>query len=731
MKIFSKSYIHYTIFLIIVGCIPFFWLKGEYIINGGDINFSLNPIKEFRDRLFAWNPYYNGGLDNCINFGSLPFCIIKVFFYSITHSIIWTEKLVFVFWYLLIGISIFVLTKELFPRQWIIARISAIIFYSINLYQYAIWRSINITAIVSLATIPIMMAVLIKIIKSKKKKYILFYGLITLLWGITSINPPVFILTFLLTASFIIYLIAKTPPSPFPLPRDTHSERVRMRGTLKRKSLSNIIILLLVILVINSYSLVPLLHKYITAQESKELITDNYNAVRYLATQSKCSSFVNVIRLMGNSEFYFDWKGDPYYPSFKHFLRKRNQFLGFLLPFLALVGVLVYKRELYVKFFFFITLTGVMFSMGIHWPMEEIYLWLFEHVPLFWLYRSPWLKFSILTILGYAILAGFGCQSLYNRFNRYKIGLLLTLSIWFSYIYFINPFISGKMFAETKDHIFLKPTKIIIPQYIYDFSNWVNKQEDDFNILLLPDEKLSIYKWGYMGITDISEMLLDKSIVHKEYGERGMNTDMKLLYEDIINKLYTGTKEDLEDLLATTRIKYICQRNDFQYDFYGDIDSPEFIKDILKKQNSIKFLRSFGKWDIYKVQKGPAPLIEIIDTKKPNSKIMIDLYKKSHTHYEITMGGHNETSQSIIIIFRENFNTNWKAYIKTNSSNARLRLKNHYKWNNYANAWKMEGWDGKDLKISIFYFSQKMFYIGLTITCLTILLLFCFTLINS
>ena len=693
-----KVKIIYIILILLLGLLPFIWTRDNHLINGGDINFGLDPVKEFGDRLYAWNPYYNGGVDNCINFGSLPYLAVKVVCYLFTGSLIWTQKLIFVFWYLLIVIAIFLLVNEIFPRGWITARIAAVVFYSINLYQLSIWRSVNIAAIVSLAAIPLLLLFLIKILLHRKKVYFLPFALVSLLWGVTSINPPVMILTFVFLLVFVCYLICIAEK--------------------RLPALRQGIMALVLLIVINSYCLLPVVYRQITNKENKETTINRYNARHYLITQSKCSSFNNVVRLMGNSEFYFKWQGDPYYPSFQHFRENKYSYLGYLLPFLALLGFLIYRKESYVKFFFLITLISIMLSMGLHPPMRKVYAWLYNRLPLFWLYRSPWLKFSFFTVLGYSLLAGLGVEVIFRLLRRRIVAVFSVACLLVIYIQFMSPFVLGEMFTGADDHAVLKPTRLVVPEYIFEFADWMNKQKGDGNILFLPDAKVNIYNWGYMGLTDLSEMLVNKGVVNREYGERGQNPALDDVYKLIVKKIYQGEDEGVDSLLSNARVQFICQRNDFQYGFYGGQDSPQFIKDALNKQQQITYLRSFGAWDVYQVDGSSAPLLGIVSGYK---EYPLSYKQRNPVWYNTDIKGYLYSENSELV-FRQNYDYDWLVFLQPETTKKWHILNSHRQVQSYANGWGLQDWLQTDLRVEIVYFPQLLFYLGLIISIIGLIM---------
>jgi hypothetical protein len=55
-------------------------------------------------------------------------------------------------------------------------------------------------------------------------------------------------------------------------------------------------------------------------------------------------------------------------------------------------------------------------------------------------------------------------------------------------------------------------------------------------------------------------------------------------------------------ILGLLNVRYLLHRNDFIYDWAGDVDSPEFIRSRLGQQKGISLKKNIGEWDFYKVE---------------------------------------------------------------------------------------------------------------------------------
>ncbi|OQX52630.1 MAG: hypothetical protein B5M53_08085, partial [Candidatus Cloacimonas sp. 4484_209] len=435
---------------------------------------------------------------------------------------------------------------------------------------------------------------------------------------------------------------------------------------------------------------------------------------------------------------YFDkWGGVFYYPLFQ--LYQRNIvfiFWGFIISILPFFAILLFRKNHFVIFFTLVSLIGLFLSKGTHSSLGNIYLWMMKHIPGFWIYRAPWQKFAILATLGYSVLIGMGIgnifQILKHKFSRNSnftglIPNLFLVGFFILYFGYHYPFILGKMFPGSMDkewgyhQKFRLGYHIKFPKYLFESADWINGKRNLFNIVLLPDDKTNVYKWGYGGSGDISLLLFNRGLLFRQYGE-GMAPPSPVdgVYFQFINSLYNKSPS-ASVYLKLLNIRYILQRNDFRYNFYGDYDSPQFIKDRLNYQVNINLDKVFGYWDFYKVSDDyflphiysstsnavvHDNLNTMLKTMEANSYDKLPLFiEKTHlkldlnnlnlaqtpptitfrkinpTRYEVKI---ENATAPFFLVFSESYHPKWKAYIKTENrnwemGNGRQKIENE-KW---------------------------------------------------
>lgn len=162
------------------------------------------------------------------------------------------------------------------------------------------------------------------------------------------------------------------------------------------------------------YWWVPLLNNLtLLTTQFQEATSD---AVKYLSF----ASFSNAFSLL-----------HPNWPEniFGKIYFQKPEFL--VIPILAFASLLFIKQSKERLFFALLSLVGAFLAKGINEPFGGIYLWLFEHVPGFSLFRDP-TKFYLFIALGYSVLIPFTLSQLATRLKHVARTLvpLVFLLFW-------------------------------------------------------------------------------------------------------------------------------------------------------------------------------------------------------------------------------------------------------------------------------------------------------------
>lgn len=596
--------IFHLLFILIVSLTPLLWFKPNTYISGVDVNFSLFPKQRLIDRSYVWHSDVAGGSDRSNDVASLPYILPQAILSSMGFNTINVEKITYVMWFFFAGLSMYFLASVVIdeddPNREKIKTASATI-YLFNFYQPFLWARLQL-AITTLVLIPLFLGMLIGILHKKisKKKAFFIVSLAAFIGGPIGIQPPLIMIMLFLLISYLIYYICVE---------------------LNKKSIHEIFFaikdfcsLSLIFLLSSLFWFLPLVNFIRQAgYMNKSIGIETYAVHNLLHWVSSYTSLTNVFRLFGDVSYFDSWGGQRYLQQFSPYQNSPILIaLSFVLPTIAFSALFIKgTKQKKIAFFSFIALIGIFLGKGTHMPFGRIYSWLIDNVPMFWIQRAPWQKFTILTIISYSVLGGITLGKLYEIFSKNIKTKIFSQAAWFGFLvifiigynYF---FWKGMMFPSNEGNtgynnkfnltFHLKP-----PPYILEAREWINNQKDYYKMVLFPDDKVNVYDWGYGGTADITGDLFNKGLLQRLYGEGyapGQSIDK--IYDLFVNLTYNQSSVNALELMRLAGVKYILQRNDFRYDFYGDIDSPTFIKSILKQQKAILEKR-IGKWDFYTV----------------------------------------------------------------------------------------------------------------------------------
>lgn len=553
------------------------WFLPNTIVDGTDIIFPLNPALNLQRSFFAWDTIYNtGSYLMASNFNSIkfPIYLYLTFLQSIGFSIYWVNKLWYFIYLFLPSLAMFLFIRELMKTSKNSNKIALIgaIFYVYNLYfvQQIIDQAITLSMIFT----PLILYFFLKSISTRRY---FFYSLCIALANFfySPINPN----SYLVGVIFIILFIAVFV----------------VKEILSKKFESIVIVFKLCLLslffsvFVDAYWIIPsFLHLNQTISVVQSETAD------WLQGVSKYTSFFNVVRLIGAWDWFESWNKEAYAP-YANLATKNVLFIliSFISPLIAILGLFL-SRNFWKYFFGVMAVLGIILAMGSHFPTGPIYTFLYQHLPLFWIFRSPWYKFSFFIVFSYAVLISFFADITLQKFNKNKVmfGLIILFLVT------AYPLSTGSRFIQNKErHGNLAPLQVNIPSYVFKSSEWFNSTSGEERIMMVPQEawESSEYQWGYGNLYPPNFTLLKKNpILILPYDRQGPGVD---LIKNFKLALYSSTSS--ANYLAFLNAKYLVNQKDFSYFYFRAPENAKQVENLLESQKNLKKIEQFGQWDIY------------------------------------------------------------------------------------------------------------------------------------
>jgi len=539
---------------LLLGLIPLLWFKGDNLITGTDVDFSPYPQERFFERIYTWYPRILAGTDRSNNTASLPYIGTSVLFSSLGFDIQVVEKLTFVSWFLMTGLAMYFLISVILCGEngsWIqVAKFSAVLLYMVNYYNVFLWVRLQL-AVAALVFFPVFFGLLIGVTQKRFSlaKSLFILSLVSFICGPMGIQPPLLFAMFL---SFGLYTLVY---SLYQIKRKEYKEVLN--------SFLYLTLFVFIFFLTSGYWTLTLLRFiFDSGYADAGYGADVYAIEGLLVWTSSVTSFLNVFRLFGDAPWYSGWGGQSYSPEFLPYTKNFVLILlSFILPIIVFVPLTIYKyrKKFLVAFFSFLTLLSLFLSKGTHSPFGDVFGWLIKNFPLFWIHRAPWQKFTIIVVLSYSILGGLSVGLCYTwlkekldlrdkckYFHLFYIFIVGLFILSFNYV-----FVLGKMFPSKEGDIGYHQKYDLgfhhkFPDYIEESRDFINSQEDSFKIFLLPEDRTTVYDWGYAGSTDVVNVALKKTTLASQYGE-GFSPPQSVekVYSKLVEYIYKGLNKDV------------------------------------------------------------------------------------------------------------------------------------------------------------------------------------------
>ena len=178
-------------------------------------------------------------------------------------------------------------------------------------------------------------------------------------------------------------------------------------------------------------------------------------------------------------DYGFDFIGNLY-----------NSFPGYivtLIPITLVVWICFFSRQIrqekIIPRIFFLVLLAIFFTKGPNPPFGTLYLFLFEHFPLFHMFKSPIEKFGLLYIFLFTLLLLFIFLNIKNSKENKIFHLFIIGYLIFCFI----PIATGNIIPEHNIGLDGKATRQYIdkPEYI-DFKNAIIQEKLNYKIMSFP-----------------------------------------------------------------------------------------------------------------------------------------------------------------------------------------------------------------------------------------------------
>lgn len=609
------------IFLIFfISLTPLLWFKSNTFMGGHDLVFPLEPAIFLEGRLSTWIEHGFGASQSLI-MGTIPIHFIDAIPYFLGFSIQMTQKIVYVFWFFLIGLSAYVLASVL-KKESREFKFTAAIMYQFNFFILQAWWIGERTKFSAYIALPLIVAIFIKVLRNDLPvlRALGYLGLIFFIFNGGGIYGISLFGGFLVVISSFLAIF-----SAFSIYK---KEFFRVR-----KLFILLVLSICLFFLVNTYYFLPAISQ-VASQYSLGLGKGGgiSGFINWAGEISANANYINIFRLQGLSE----WYDNPDHPYARFFFS--NPLLIVISFIWPLTAVLALKRasekedKKIVIFLLVSYLIGIFFAAGTHPPLGFLYKALLEYIPGFIAFRSPYFKFAPSIFFACSFLAAYFISSFKGRSKN-------VLFFGFIFVLFLYhfPYFTGDFFSWKKGF----STRLEIPAHVASFSEWIrNEKKDDARILMVPPNspsfEYSAYKWGYLSFQPLPTLFTNDSVV--------INND-KLTSEEkyLVSKLYASIENrDLTSFLkfsSLLRVKYFILQEDIVIDPLSSLSQDyQLYADILENSFYLSEIKNLGGWRIFSIDNNYTPQIVALSSVSVISgktEDIEDYYDFSQEHFAL------------------------------------------------------------------------------------------------
>ncbi len=591
-----------VIFIFLCSLTPLLWLRPGEIILGHDSGFRLNPLGYLATLWYSWNPTVDFGLNIDPSKGFLIAQLPEAIFARLAGSLSVGQTMSFVFWFFMIGISMYVLIRSFFSEKhyWPF-RLTASVFYMYNFFLLQGWFIAERAKFSLFAALPLLIVV---IWKTLDRRYKILHG--SILFGLTLFvlngggSPPLYGGILVSLCVLVLFFLLRA---------------IRNKSARDVFHIGGMVVVFAVVTVLfNAYWMIPQAYAGFSKYSGQLFSMGGFQGIlAWENVVSRSSSYINLLRLQGMP----DWYDSPFHPYAHYYLTSSLLVIASFVPmFIILLGLVINRirpkvqgNDTLVNVFLFILLVGMFFTAGSHAPFGFLYEAFIRFVPGFAIFRSSFYKFGPAVWFSMIFLFGYYLNLLLLRVNN----KLLRFSGGVAAIVFILlyhfPYFTSNFFQWNKPFT----TKVIVPAYVQNMIQYVNTETSlSSRILLLPrldpDFQADSYRWGYWSLDLLPALGMRRSVIANEKTS-----------QSIVPDIYQAIENDNEAvflrLAAIAHISKVLWRGDILYN--DKTTTAEYMsgaKNNLEHFHSIREEQRFGEWVLYSIQNSFAePAIHPVD----------------------------------------------------------------------------------------------------------------------
>lgn len=355
-----------------------------------------------------------------------------------------------------------------------------------------------------------------------------------------------------------------------------------------------------------------------------------------------------------------------------------------------------------------LVLGAVLIGKGVHPPLRGLNLWLYDHVPAFWLLREPIGKIGPALVLLYAALIAIAATATARRVASIRsegvrrLGVAVASAAVVAVVAYPYPLWNGELLPDERP--VLPSPNVRLPEEWRAAADHLNYQPERGKALVLPiaDYYQVPTTWGYYGIDAVPKLLLHRPTIQPNpenyFGEQA---GFMALVRDAQDALVRGQPHEAVTLLRALGVSHVVVRHDIDMSFVGRrFADPSAIAATLSDHPAFGTPRRFGVADVYPVADSSSGLLQARSDLGAAARhggaggaVELTWRQRSPVRYMIDVSADDGP---FLLVLTETYDPGWKL-----TGLPKNAVTNHRLVDGYANAWLIEG--GGELHLTVEY----------------------------
>lgn len=407
------------------------------------------------------------------------------------------------------------------------------------------------------------------------------------------------------------------------------------------------------------------------------------------------NSLANVFTLNAT----WAWNQGDYFPYASRLDGSPWRQLRFLLPVIAFAAPFVSRGGVRKRaaVMAFVAIGLIFLSKGLHPPLDELNLWLYDNVPGIWLLREPFAKLAPMLVVIYGLLVAFSLDALFQAVKETDLTVrggaaAASCTALIGIVAYPSPLWNGEVIPDRENSV-ISSAHVIVPQAWRDVGRLLNDDKlvrGKALVLPLNDYYQMPTTWGYYGTDYLARLLIRRPVIQllpgSYFDERPSYVKLVKTIEDLLARDEAG---EVPEVLEKLGVSHVILRHDLVARAEGRTfkDAAE-LAPALRRVQGLRLQRSFGLLDVFKITTSDGQLVRTQAVRR-DDRPELTWKRANPSRYSVQV---QEARQPFTLILTESYGPGWKLKGLPPDLVAK-----HVQVDGYANGWRLPPLRNKSL----------------------------------